>query len=490
MAPILRVAPLLTVGCAAFQLKAPMTRWNAALPRSPAFFVRFSSVMAEEPAVASSGTGPSPPQQAEQPRPGTEENLRFRTDYTVQRWRDFQAGGEESAVDNFRAAAAIPAKYATTSPAAAKYWAGHVARTSYFLANAVAGTTAFSLFKQQQQQQQQEEDGEEGGSSMGSAMGFGNSGGESSGGSRPLDGAGGISAEVASRLLLEAMMTYEQDWQSVSRGDFAFPWDMEPLTNHRQQQPLYALRQSIRFVQEAVGTLDRRSQGEAAKGVWLDSGDSMGYPKYYQNNFHFQGDGWMSTKSANVYETSTETLFLGRQDAMQRQALLPLSEHAKQGSGARPIRRILEVACGTGRFGTFIRDNYPNADMTSVDLSPFYLDNARENHDYWQRMRGGGEGGVAAFVQAPAEALPFEDGSFDAVVCVYLFHEMPSEARALAAREMSRVLAPGGVLAFTDSVQVSEPVKAGSEQLGKDGRDGFHPPNRASERASERAANR
>ena len=132
----------------------------------------------------------------------------------------------------------------------------------------------------------------------------------------------------------------------------------------------------------------------------------MGYPKYYQNNFHFQGDGWMSTKSANVYETSTETLFLGRQDAMQRQALLPLSEHAKQGSGARPIRRILEVACGTGRFGTFIRDNYPNADMTSVDLSPFYLDNARENHDYWQRMRGGGEGGVAAFVQAPAEALP------------------------------------------------------------------------------------
>ena len=56
-------------------------------------------------------------------------------------------------------------------------------------------------------------------------------------------------------------------------------------------------------------------------------------------------------------------------------------------------------------------------------------------------------------MQAPAEGLPFEDGAFDAVVCVYLFHEMPHEARAQAAAEMGRVLAPGGVLAFTDSVQ-------------------------------------
>ena len=118
-----------------------------------------------------------------------------------------------------------------------------------------------------------------------------------------------------------------------------------------------------------------------------------------------------------------------------------------------------QVACGTGRFGTFVRDNHPSAEMASVDLSPFYLDAARDNHNYWRRMRGGGssEGDATAtattFVQAPAEGLPFEDGAFDAVVCVYLFHEMPHEARAQAAAEMGRVLAPGGVLAFTDSVQ-------------------------------------
>ena len=160
----------------------------------------------------------------------------------------------------------------------------------------------------------------------------------------------------------------------------------------------------------------------------------------------------MSSESANVYETSTETLFLGRQDAMQRTALLPLR------ASERPIKRILEVACGTGRFGTFIRDNYPTSQLTSVDLSPFYLDAARKNDVYWRNMRASSIGSTgntppSTCVQAAAEALPFEDASFDAVVCVYLFHEMPSDARARAAAEMSRVLAPGGALAFTDSVQ-------------------------------------
>jgi hypothetical protein len=37
-------------------------------------------------------------------------------------------------------------------------------------------------------------------------------------------------------------------------------------------------------------------------------------------------DGWFSSKSAAAYETSTEALFFGRQDAMQRASLLALHE--------------------------------------------------------------------------------------------------------------------------------------------------------------------
>ncbi len=68
-----------------------------------------------------------------------------------------------------------------------------------------------------------------------------------------------------------------------------------------------------------------------------------------------QTDGWLSEQSAKVYEVSTETLFLGRQDAMQRQTLVPLHKfmmgRPSNGTGVR----ALEVAAGTGRFATFTK---------------------------------------------------------------------------------------------------------------------------------------
>ena len=52
------------------------------------------------------------------------------------------------------------------------------------------------------------------------------------------------------------------------------------------------------------------------------------YPRYYQNDFHFQTDGWFSSHSARRYDASTETLFMGRQDAMQRTTLIPIARCA------------------------------------------------------------------------------------------------------------------------------------------------------------------
>ena len=61
-------------------------------------------------------------------------------------------------------------------------------------------------------------------------------------------------------------------------------------------------------------------------------------------------------------------------------------------------------------------------------------------------------------VQANVERLPFGDGTLDAVTCVYLFHELPPRHRRAVAREIARVLRPGGLLAFADSIQpVDEP---------------------------------
>jgi hypothetical protein len=62
-----------------------------------------------------------------------------------------------------------------------------------------------------------------------------------------------------------------------------------------------------------------------------------------------------SCRSADVYEFSTETLFFGRQDAMQRTTLLPLSDFIHSHRLNPAALTLAEVGCGTGRFHTFIK---------------------------------------------------------------------------------------------------------------------------------------
>ncbi len=60
---------------------------------------------------------------------------------------------------------------------------------------------------------------------------------------------------------------------------------------------------------------------------------------------------------------------------------------------------------------------------------------------------------------ADAEALPFDDDSFDLVTCRLAFHHFPNPHQALA--EFARVLKPGGRLGLTDNITVPDKQAAG-----------------------------
>ena len=167
-------------------------------------------------------------------------------------------------------------------------------------------------------------------------------------------------------LFAEAVATYEQDFGEVQKGTFPLPWDMVDGVRNRQTSPLFLADQARRYVNEAISILTKRNRRDPGDfGVpYGDNADL--YPDYYLNNFHFQTDGWLSSDSAKLYETSTETLFLGRQDSMQRLALYPMRSWA----APEDDLKMLEVACGTGRLNTFLRDAYPRMDVSAVDLSP------------------------------------------------------------------------------------------------------------------------
>ena len=59
-------------------------------------------------------------------------------------------------------------------------------------------------------------------------------------------------------------------------------------------------------------------------------------------------------------------------------------------------------------------------------------------------------------VEGAAEQMPFATAQFDVVSCIYLFHELPPRVRREAAREIARILKPGGVLVLADSIQTND----------------------------------
>ena len=59
------------------------------------------------------------------------------------------------------------------------------------------------------------------------------------------------------------------------------------------------------------------------------------------------------------------------------------------------------------------------------------------------------------------EELPFADGTFDVVTSVYMFHELPRNARRRVVAEMARVVRPGGLVVIEDSAQLADSPELG-----------------------------
>jgi len=102
--------------------------------------------------------------------------------------------------------------------------------------------------------------------------------------------------------------------------------------------------------------------------------------------------------------------------------------------------RVLEVGCGTGASFPY----YPDpASVVATEPDPYMLAKAKRRAQALSLP--------IAIVQAPAEALPFPDASFDTVVATFVLCSVNDPRRALA--EVRRVLRPGGEFRFYEHVR-------------------------------------
>jgi len=97
---------------------------------------------------------------------------------------------------------------------------------------------------------------------------------------------------------------------------------------------------------------------------------------------------------------------------------------------------LLDVACGSGQVALWAARDGVN--VTGVDIAPNLIQRAQ--------ARARAEALNAHFMEGDAEALPFDDASFDVVTS--LFGAMFAPRPELVARELLRVCSPGGTIAM------------------------------------------
>ena len=118
--------------------------------------------------------------------------------------------------------------------------------------------------------------------------------------------------------------------------------------------------------------------------------------------------------------------------AVQRAAYWPVHDAVLAALADRPVRRLLDLGCGTGQLADRLQRELRGTRVVGCDFSAGMLAQAARRS---RRVR---------WVRGDAQRLPFANGSFDVVTTTEAFHWFPDQRRALA--ECRRVLAPNGRL--------------------------------------------
>ena len=134
------------------------------------------------------------------------------------------------------------------------------------------------------------------------------------------------------------------------------------------------------------------------------------------------------TKAAEIYDSGHAGIY-----EMCKDDYPPILEELKKDG----FEDLLDVGCGTGPMVELLASEFPGRRYTGLDLTPKMIEVAN--------AKGIEE---ARFIVGDAEDLPFDDASFDAVICANSFHHYPNPQAFFAG--VARVLRPGGKLVLRD----------------------------------------
>lgn len=170
----------------------------------------------------------------------------------------------------------------------------------------------------------------------------------------------------------------------------------------------------------------------------------LNYPDYYCRSFHAYEEGNLSWEAALEVEVAASAVHAGiwPDAGAQGDPKLRSSYHLILKSQITEPRDILDLGCSVGMSTFALQKAYPQAKITGLDLSPYFLAVAHYRSEQHKAQ--------IKWVHAQAESTGLPNGSFDLVSTSLMCHELPQEATRQILHEAQRLLRPGGYLAIMD----------------------------------------
>jgi ubiquinone/menaquinone biosynthesis C-methylase UbiE len=144
-----------------------------------------------------------------------------------------------------------------------------------------------------------------------------------------------------------------------------------------------------------------------------------------------------------AYDTVVRTM------TRERRVKRALIEQARLSPGFR----VLDLATGTGTLAIWMKQGEPRLDVVAIDGDADVLEIARR--------KAGRAALVIEWLQALAQHLPLPTAHFDRVVSSLFFHHLSADAKLRTAREVFRVIKPGGELHVADWGRPTGPAMRG-----------------------------
>lgn len=229
------------------------------------------------------------------------------------------------------------------------------------------------------------------------------------------------------------------------------------LAKHRARTMMIERAESIGVPwRERVKALRSRQSPAEFSPAWeielaALSNPTLHYPDYYVTSFHAYDEGNLGWLPAMEVEVAAQAVHarIWPEVGAQGDAQLRQSYHAVLTAQlpAAP-QAIVDLGCGVGISTVALAATFPDAHVTGVDLSPYFLAVAQyRNQDQEDRL---------TWTHAAAEATGLPEAAYDLVSICLVYHELPQSAAQAILREARRLLRPGGYLAIMDMNPGSE----------------------------------